>query len=131
MGTGCAGAGGPLPEVPRPERGCKSRRLPLARSAQRGRSLACGHGIANTISSCVPRRAEDQFGSSHHALALHGPDVIAILQQLGREGMPQGVAACGLGDPGSPDGLFYSLLQNGVMEMMPEDLSRLGIDIEL
>ena len=45
---------------------------------------------------------------------LDRPDIVAVLKQLGGKGMPEGVTTGRLGDPGFPDGLFDSPLQDGV-----------------
>ena len=62
---------------------------------------------------------------------LHRPDIITILKQLRREEWRKVWQLAGLAIPRSPHGLFYRLLQNGLMKMMPQDLSRSRIDIEL
>lgn len=42
---------------------------------------------------------------------LYGTDVVAILDQVRSESVPQGVRAGSLADPGTPDGLAHGLLQ--------------------
>ncbi len=54
---------------------------------------------------------------------LDRPDIVAVLKQMGGKGMPEGVTTGRLGDPGFPDGLFDSPLQDGFVEMMPPSLS--------
>ena len=62
---------------------------------------------------------------------LHCPDVVAAHQEVGGEGVAQGVARRGLHDPR----LVYSLLEGPLdppfMEVMPADLPGPGIDGEV
>jgi hypothetical protein len=50
---------------------------------------------------------------------LDRPDIVAVLKQMSGKGMSEGVTTGRLGDPGFPDGLFDSPLQDGFVEMMP------------
>ena len=50
---------------------------------------------------------------------LHRADVIAVLQQMGRERMAKRMAAGRLGNPGGPHGGRDRLLQAALTEMMP------------
>ena len=43
---------------------------------------------------------------------LDGADVVAVLEQVGREGVPQGVRAGPLGDAGPPDRLLDGPLED-------------------
>ena len=62
---------------------------------------------------------------------LDRPNIIAVLKQMGRKRMPEGVATGRFGDPGFPNGFFDRPLQDGFVEMMPFLLTGLPILIEL
>ena len=49
---------------------------------------------------------------------LNGPDVVAVFQQVRREGMPEGVAGGVLRHPGAPCGLLHGFLQYGFVQMV-------------
>ena len=55
---------------------------------------------------------------------LDRPDVIAVFEEMGGEGMAQGVRAGGLGDASLEPRLFHGPLQNRFMEMVAPPLSR-------
>jgi len=55
---------------------------------------------------------------------LHGPDVIAVQEQVGGEGVPQSVTACMLGDACLVLGLVEGPLEISFMQMVPATLSR-------
>src|SRR5215470_20073496 len=52
-----------------------------------------------------------------------GADVVAVLQQVGGERMPEGVARGGLGDPGAVDRLLHRPLKDGFVEVVPATLA--------
>ena len=51
---------------------------------------------------------------------LDRPDIIPILQQMGRERMPERMTRDGLLDPGPRAGFLYGTLDDGVVEVVPE-----------
>src|SRR5262245_48647418 len=50
---------------------------------------------------------------------LDRPDVVSVLQQMGREGVPEGVTARRFGDSGLQHGMPNATLQDGFMQMVP------------
>jgi hypothetical protein len=50
---------------------------------------------------------------------LNGSNVIAVLEQVGRKRMTEGVAADSLRDPGEPDGCGHGALNDGLVQMVP------------
>src|SRR5438067_4602518 len=50
---------------------------------------------------------------------LNRPDIITILQQVGRKRMAQSVGTCRLGKSSFPHGLFYRFLQDRFVKMVP------------
>jgi hypothetical protein len=61
---------------------------------------------------------------------LDGTDVGTGLEEVGREGMPEGVAAGLLRDAGDEDGLFDRALQDGFVKMMAAVLTRAVVGVE-
>lgn len=60
---------------------------------------------------------------------LDRPDVIAVFQQMRGERMAEAMAACGFGDAGLEDRLFYRALQNGFVQVVPAPLPRSPVGI--
>ena len=54
---------------------------------------------------------------------LNRPDVDAILKQVGGETVSHGVAAGGLGDPGSANGVPHRFLNDRLMKVVPSALA--------
>src|SRR5262249_51870552 len=54
---------------------------------------------------------------------LDGPDIVAFLQQMRCEGVPEGVAACGLGDGGCQDCASDGALEDRLVEVVSSELS--------
>ena len=50
---------------------------------------------------------------------LHGADVVAVAQELGRERVAERVRRSGLGEPCPTNGLRDGLLDDGFVEMVP------------
>jgi hypothetical protein len=50
---------------------------------------------------------------------LNRPDIITILQQVGRKRMAQSVGTCRLGKSSFPHGLFHRFLQERFVKMVP------------
>lgn len=61
---------------------------------------------------------------------LDGSDVGAGLEEVGREGMPEGVAAGLLRDAGGEDGLLDRALEYGFVKMMAATLARSAVRVE-
>ena len=49
---------------------------------------------------------------------LYRSDVVPILQQMGGERVPEGVASRALGDPGPPNGIPDGALDGRLVQMM-------------
>jgi hypothetical protein len=49
---------------------------------------------------------------------LHRSDVVPVLQQMGGEGVSEGVTSCALGDPGPPNGIPDGALDGRLVQMM-------------
>ena len=60
---------------------------------------------------------------------LEGPDVVAVLEQVGREGVSKRVAACRLHQTGLPDGAVHGSLDDGFVEMMPAPLAAFRLSV--
>jgi len=59
---------------------------------------------------------------------LDGSDIVALLQKVGGEAVPEGVDAGGLGDFRLPHGRFEGLLKGrGVDVVSPDDLLLIGL----
>ncbi len=58
---------------------------------------------------------------------LDGADVVAILQQVGGEGVPQGMAGCAFADVGSQHGLGHRLLHHRLVQVVALELPIHGI----
>ncbi len=61
---------------------------------------------------------------------LDRADVVAALEEVGGEGVPQGVTARGLGDVGAADGLLDGPLQHRLVEVVPVVLPGRGVPEE-
>ena len=61
---------------------------------------------------------------------LDGADVVPILQQVGREGMPKCMTGGGFRNPRSPNGFLHGPLQYALVEMVAAPLARDPIHIE-
>ena len=61
---------------------------------------------------------------------LNGADVVPVLEQVGREGVAQGVRCGPLRDPGSADRTFHDPLENGLVQVVPTPLARVPVQIE-
>lgn len=62
---------------------------------------------------------------------LHRANIVTVLQQVGREGVAQGMAPRMRGEPSLATGFFDCFLQDGFVEVMPTDLAGAGIGREL
>jgi hypothetical protein len=62
---------------------------------------------------------------------LDGPDIIAILQKMGSETVPKGVAARRFGDPAGPNSILDRVLQVSFRGMVPAFFSTARIDRDL
>ena len=60
---------------------------------------------------------------------LDGADVFAVLEQVGRKRVAQGVAADLLGDPGGLDGELHGALSGGLVEVVASPMAGFGIDV--
>jgi hypothetical protein len=79
----------------------------------------------------TPASSVEDVGVDHgrlHALVaeelLDGADVVAVHQEVGGEGMAEGVAGRRLDEAGGPDGVVECLLDAPVVEVMPPALPR-------
>jgi hypothetical protein len=61
---------------------------------------------------------------------LHGADVVAVFQQVGGEGVAEGVGAGALGDAGMPDRVSDRPLKDGLMEVVTAVLAGRPIDVD-
>jgi hypothetical protein len=61
---------------------------------------------------------------------LHRADVVAVLQEVRREGVPKRVAPCRLQDAGDRNGVLHGTLKRGLVVVMPANLARLGVSID-
>jgi hypothetical protein len=53
---------------------------------------------------------------------LHGPDVVAVLEEVRGEGVTQGVGTAALGDGGLPHRSLHCALQDRLVEVVATDL---------
>ncbi len=60
---------------------------------------------------------------------LDGSDVLAGLEQVGREGVPERVARRGYGDPGSAHGLLHRPLEDRFVQVVATGPSCLGVNV--
>ena len=60
---------------------------------------------------------------------LHGADIVAVLEQVGRERMAEGVARCRLRDARAADGIPDGTLHDGLVQVVPAPLARDALDI--
>jgi hypothetical protein len=76
---------------------------------------------ADALAAAVEHVGVDRGGT--HILVteelLDGPDVVARLQQMSGEGMPEGVAPHMLDDARRADGLLHRPLNHGLVNMVP------------
>jgi hypothetical protein len=73
-------------------------------------------------------------GRAHVAVAeqfLDGPDVVAILQQVSREAVTKGMAACTFGEPACLNGGADRALDDRLVEMISSHGATLWIDRSL
>ena len=97
-----------------------------------------------------PSRAAGRPGSSHPPSAAiedvrvdHGradvavaeqlldrADVVTVLEQMGRERVPESVASGGLRDPRAQDGFPHRALQDRLVQVMPPPLPGLGVYVD-
>ena len=61
---------------------------------------------------------------------LDGADVGSAFEEMGGEGVPEGVAGGGFGDAGDADGLLDCSLENRLMKMMAAGVAGVPIDVE-
>ena len=61
---------------------------------------------------------------------LNRADVVAILEQVGREGVTKAMTRGRLGNPRFPHGLLYGALEDGFVKVMTADLACAAVDIE-
>jgi len=61
---------------------------------------------------------------------LDGTDVVALFEEVGSEGMSEGVAACVLGAAGAIDGDFDCALKDGWIDMVSEHFTGIDVDAE-
>src|SRR5262249_5108881 len=61
---------------------------------------------------------------------LDGADVVAVLQQMGGERVPEGVARGGLGDPGAADRVLYRPLKDRFVEVEPTTLAGDAVHVD-
>src|SRR5206468_7829144 len=61
---------------------------------------------------------------------LDGPDVVVILEQVGREGVSESVARGELGNARGTDGVLHGALANGFVEMMAATLAGETVHVE-
>jgi hypothetical protein len=105
-----------------------------------GRSLR----LPPACSLAVERAAHALAAAIEHMRIYHGrahvcvaeqlldrADVVAIFQQVGREAMPEGVAARGLCDPGALDRALDRPLEAVLRDMVAADLARARVGAAL
>jgi hypothetical protein len=61
---------------------------------------------------------------------LHGPDVVAVLQEVCGERVPESVAGRALRDPGRADRVMDRALDHGLVQVMAPALAGLAIDVD-
>ena len=61
---------------------------------------------------------------------LDGADVVPVLEQVGGEGVAQGVRCGSLRDPGSAHRAFHDPLENGLVQVVPATLAGVPVHIE-
>jgi hypothetical protein len=61
---------------------------------------------------------------------LDGADVVVVLEQVGREGVSEGVARGELGNARGADGVLHRALENGFVEMMAATLAGEPVHVE-
>ena len=61
---------------------------------------------------------------------LDRSDVVIVLQQVGRKGIPEGMAGRMLGDARPADGFLDGALDDGFVEVMAASLTRLTVDVD-
>jgi hypothetical protein len=61
---------------------------------------------------------------------LNGADVVAVFQQVGGEGVAEGVRAGALGDAGMPDRVSDRSLKDGLMEVVTAVLAGRPLDVD-
>lgn len=99
--------------------GCSNRtwkqiQIPFRRSSDRFHRT--GWMVTNEIIMEIAKK-QNRFGEEF----LDRPDIIPILQEMGRERMPEGMAGDGLLDTGPLARLLDGTLYDGFVEVMPEE----------
>ena len=61
---------------------------------------------------------------------LHGAGVVAVFQQVGGEGVAEGMGAGALGDAGMPDRVSDRSLKDGLMEVVTAVLAGRPLDVD-
>ena len=61
---------------------------------------------------------------------LHGADVLAVLQQVGRERVAERVGAGALGDAGRRYGALQLTLQDGLVQVVTATLAGLWVQVD-
>ena len=61
---------------------------------------------------------------------MHGADVAAVLEQMGRKGVAQGVTRRALRNTGAPDGVLDGALQHGLVQMVAAPLTGFPVDVD-
>src|SRR5215471_6135756 len=105
------------------------------RDSQGGRGPSHEHSVGRTPH---PRRAPvEDVGVDHRGAdvpvalqVLDGADVEAVLQQVGGERMPEGMARGGLGNPGAANRLLHRPLKDRFVEVVPAPLTGHAVHIE-
>jgi hypothetical protein len=75
------------------------------------------------VSWCSPPSVSQQF--------LHGPEVVAVLQQVGGKGVPQRVASCGLRYSSLLHRFLPRLLEDGLVKVVPPLGTRARVKVKL
>jgi hypothetical protein len=89
--------------------------------------LAVGEAVEGAADAAAAGLVED-VGVDHGGLdvavaqqLLDGADVVPLLEEVGGERVPEGVAAGGLGQPGLRDRLLHRLLHGRLVQMVAAD----------
>ena len=60
---------------------------------------------------------------------LDGSDIMAVLQEMSREGVPEGMGATTLGDTRLPDRILHNAVEHGLVQVVASALARDPITI--
>ncbi len=102
-------------------------------AAPRAAFFYCGSNGIERAAHAEAAAVEDvgiDHGGLHVAMAeelLHGADIVAVLEQMGGEGVAEGVTGDALGEAGQSGGLADGALEPGGAEVVPSDAARTGI----